>query len=149
MRAVFQRVLRAKVTVDGQVVSSIGTGALILLAVGKEDTDKDVAYMAEKLAGLRVFADDEEKMNRSLLDIHGEAIVVSQFTLYGDVKKGKRPGFDGAAAPEMGDRLYQQIVAKMREMGIPTGTGVFGAHMEVELINDGPVTILISSQKEF
>lgn len=149
MRAVFQRVLRASVTVDGQIVASIGTGALILLAIGREDTAKDVAYMAEKLAGLRVFSDDDGKMNRSLLDIRGEAIVVSQFALYGDVKKGKRPGFDGAAAPEMGERLYRQVVEKMREMGIPTGAGVFGAHMEVELINDGPVTILISSQKEF
>ena len=149
MRAVFQRVTRAKVAVDGQVVSSIGPGALILLAVGKEDTDKDVAYMAEKLVGLRVFSDDEGKMYKSLLDIGGEAIVVSQFTLYGDVKKGKRPGFDGAAHPEIGDRLYQQVVARMRELGVPTGTGVFGAHMEVELCNDGPVTILISSQKEF
>ncbi len=149
MRAVFQRVTRAKVTVDGQVVSSIGKGALVLLAVGREDTDKDVAYMAEKLVGLRVFSDDEGKMNRSLLDVGGEAIVVSQFTLYGDVKKGKRPGFDGAAAPEIGDRLYKQVVERMRELGVPTGTGVFGAHMEVELCNDGPVTILISSSKEF
>lgn len=149
MRAVFQRVTRAKVTVDGQVVSSIGPGALILLAVGKEDTGKDVAYMAEKLVGLRVFPDEEGKMNRSLLDVKGEAIVVSQFTLYGDVKKGKRPGFDGAALPEVGDTLYQQVVARMRELGVPTGTGVFGAHMEVDLCNDGPVTILISSQKEF
>ena len=149
MRAVFQRVTRAKVTVDEQVVSSIGLGALILLAVGKDDTEKDVAYMADKLVGLRVFSDEEGKMNRSLLDIKGEAIVVSQFTLYGDVKKGKRPGFDGAALPDMGDRLYQQVVSRMQELGVPTRTGVFGAHMEVDLCNDGPVTILISSQKEF
>jgi len=149
LRAVFQRVSCAKVTVDGQVVSSIGTGALILLAVGKEDAEKDASYMAEKLAGLRVFPDGEGRMNRSLLDIHREAIVVSQFTLYGDVKRGKRPGFDGAAPPEMGDRLYQQVVERMRDLGIPTSTGVFGAQMEVELVNDGPVTILISSQKEF
>ena len=149
MRAVFQRVSKAEVRVDGQVISSIGAGALILLAVGKEDTNKDAAYMAEKLVGLRVFPDDEGKMNRSLLDICGEAIVVSQFTLYGDVKKGKRPGFDGAAAPEIGDRLYKQVVERMRELDVPTGTGVFGAHMEVELCNDGPVTVLISSQKEF
>lgn len=149
MRAVFQRVSSAKVSVDGQVVSSIGSGALILLAVGKEDAEKDASYMAEKLAGLRVFPDGEGRMNRSLLDIHGEAIVVSQFTLYGDVKKGKRPGFDGAAPPEVGDRLYQEVVARMRELGVSTGTGVFGGHMNVELVNDGPVTILISSQKEF
>ena len=149
MRAVFQRVKRATVTVDGQMVSSIGTGALILLAVGKEDTDADVAYMAPKIVGLRVFADEDGKMNKSLLDIGGQAIVVSQFTLYGDVKKGKRPGFDGAAPPALGDRLYQKVVEQMRELGVPTGTGVFGAHMEVDLCNDGPVTILISSQKEF
>ena len=149
MRAVFQRVSKATVSADGQVVSSIGPGALILLAVGKQDTEKDAAYMAEKLAGLRVFPDGEGKMNRSLLDVHGEAIVVSQFTLYGDVKKGKRPGFDGAGLPEMGDRLYRQVVAGLRELGVPTGTGVFGAHMDVTLTNDGPVTILISSQKEF
>lgn len=149
MRAVFQRVKRATVTVDGQVVSSIGTGALILMAVGKEDADADAAYMASKLAGLRVFADEEGKMNKSLLDIGGQAIVVSQFTLYGDVKKGKRPGFDGAAPPDVGDRLYREVVEQMRELGIPTSTGVFGAHMEVDLCNDGPVTILISSQKEF
>jgi D-tyrosyl-tRNA(Tyr) deacylase len=149
LRAVFQRVSKATVSADGQVVSSIGPGALILLAVGKQDTEKDAAYMAEKLAGLRVFPDDEGKMNRSLLDVHGEAIVVSQFTLYGDVKKGKRPGFDGAGLPEMGDRLYRQVVAGLRELGVPTGTGVFGAHMDVTLTNDGPVTILISSQKEF
>lgn len=149
MRAVFQRVTRAKVTVDGRVVSSIGPGALVLLAVGKEDTEEDVSYMAEKLAGLRVFPDDEGKMNRSLLDVRGEAIVVSQFTLYGDVRKGKRPGFDGAAAPDVGDLLYRRVVETMREIGVPTGTGEFGAHMEVELVNDGPVTILISSRKEF
>ncbi len=149
MRAVFQRVARAKVAVDGQVISSIGPGALILLAVGKEDTEKDASYMAGKLAGLRVFPDEEGKMNRSLLDIRGEAIVVSQFTLYGDVKKGKRPGFDGAAAPAVGDRLYQEVVEKMRGLGVPTGSGVFGAHMEVELVNDGPVTILIDSTKLF
>lgn len=149
MRAVFQRVSRASVSVDGQVVSSIGNGALILLAVGKDDVDADAAYMAEKLAGLRVFSDAGGKMNLSLLDIGGESIVVSQFTLYGDVKKGKRPGFDGAAPPTEGDRLYQDVVRRMNEIGVPTGTGVFGAHMEVELCNDGPVTILISSKKEF
>lgn len=149
MRAVFQRVTRARVAVGGQTVASIGPGALILLAVGKEDTGKDASYMAEKLTGLRVFSDEEGKMNRSLLDTGGEAIVVSQFTLYGDVKKGKRPGFDGAAPPDSGDRLYREVVDRMKELGVPTGTGVFGAHMEVELVNDGPVTILISSQKEF
>ncbi len=149
MRAVFQRVSRASVEVYGKIVSSIGTGALILLAVGKDDTGADAAYMAEKLAGLRVFSDPGGKMNLSLLDTGGEAIVVSQFTLYGDVKKGKRPGFDGAASPEEGDRLYKEVVQRMIELGVPTGTGIFGAHMQVELCNDGPVTILVSSKKEF
>lgn len=149
MRAVFQRVTRARVIVDGKEVSSIGRGAMILLAVGKEDSEKDAQYMAEKLAGLRVFPDQDDKMNLSLVDIQGEVLLVSQFTLYGDVKKGKRPGFDGAAPPELGERLYMLVAELLRGIGIKTGLGVFGAHMEVELVNDGPVTILISSKKEF
>ena len=149
MRAVFQRVTSAKVVVGGEVVSSIGAGALILLGVGKGDTAKDAAYMADKLAGLRVFSDEQGKMNLSLLDIGGEAMVVSQFTLYGDVKKGKRPGFDGAADPKVGEELYLEVVRRMNELGVPTKTGVFGAHMQVELCNDGPVTILVDSAKQF
>ena len=149
MRAVFQRVSRARVVVDGEEVSSIGAGALILLGVGKGDTEKDASYMADKLAGLRVFSDEQGKMNLSLLDIGGQAIVVSQFTLYGDVKKGKRPGFDGAADPRVGEELYLEVVRRMNELGVPTKTGVFGAHMQVELCNDGPVTILIDSAKQF
>ena len=139
----------AKVVVGGEVVSSIGAGALILLGVGKGDTAKDAAYMADKLAGLRVFSDEHGKMNLSLLDIGGEAMVVSQFTLYGDVKKGKRPGFDGAADPKVGEELYLEVVRRMNELGVPTKTGVFGAHMQVELCNDGPVTILVDSAKQF
>jgi len=149
VRAVFQRVTSAKVVVGGEVVSSIGAGALILLGVGKGDTAKDAAYMADKLAGLRVFSDEHGKMNLSLLDTGGEAMVVSQFTLYGDVKKGKRPGFDGAADPKVGEELYLEVVRRMNELGVPTKTGVFGAHMQVELCNDGPVTILVDSAKQF
>lgn len=149
MRAVFQRVNKAGVSVSGKEVASVGRGAMVLLAVGKDDTDRDAQYMAEKLAGLRVFPDSEGKMNLSLVDTGGEVLLISQFTLYGDVKKGKRPGFDGAAAPEMGERLYLLTAEILNGMGVPTKTGVFGAHMEVELVNDGPVTILISSKKEF
>ena len=149
MRAVFQRVKEAKVFVGSDEIASIGTGGLVLLGVGKEDTDSDLAYMADKIAGLRVFADYEGKMNLSLLDISGEVLVVPQFTLYGDVKKGKRPGFDGAAPPEKGEELYMKVVQSMRDMGLTVKTGAFGEHMMVSLVNDGPVTILISSSKEF
>jgi D-tyrosyl-tRNA(Tyr) deacylase len=149
VRAVFQRVTRASVSVGGQEIASIGKGAMVLLAVGKEDTERDVRYMAEKIAGLRVFSDCDDKMNLSLLDTGGEVLLISQFTLYGDVKKGKRPGFDGAAPPEMGERLYLMTAEALNGLGLTTRTGVFGAHMEVELVNDGPVTILISSKKEF
>lgn len=148
LRAVFQRVKHARVVVDGKEVASIGEGALVLLAVGKDDSEKDAAYMADKITGLRVF-EENGKMQRSLLDIGGQVLVVSQFTLYGDVKKGKRPGFDRAAPPTMGEALYQDVVARMRALGLSVHTGVFGAHMDVELTNNGPVTILLSSQKEF
>lgn len=149
MRAVFQRVKRARVVVDGEQVSAIGPGALVLLGVGKDDTEKDVTYMAGKIAGLRVFSDNEGKMNLSLQDVSGEVLVVSQFTLYGDVKKGKRPGFDGAAPPDKGEEPYLRVVEELRQLGLAVQTGVFGANMQVELVNDGPVTILISSKKEF
>lgn len=149
MRAVFQRVKWAKVSVDGELISAIGSGALILLGVGKEDNLEDVRYMAEKLAGLRVFQDEQGKMNKSLMDTGGEVLLVSQFTLYGDVKKGKRPGFDGAASPAIGEELYLKVAEALRTYGLSVKTGQFGAHMEVELLNDGPVTILISSRKEF
>ncbi len=149
MRAVFQRVKQAKVLVGQEEVASIGPGALVLLGVGKDDTEKDVTYMAGKIAGLRVFSDDAGKMNLSLVDVSGEFLVVSQFTLYGDVKKGKRPGFDGAAPPDKGNDLYMKVVDNLRSMGLRVGTGIFGEHMEVSLVNDGPVTILISSHKEF
>lgn len=148
MRAVFQRVKNAEVVVDGEKVASIGPGALVLLGVGRDDTEKDVQYMAEKIATLRVFEEDG-KMQRSLLDVQGRVIVVSQFTLYGDVKKGRRPGFERAAAPDVGEKLYMEVVERLRSFGLEVQTGVFGAHMQVGLVNDGPVTILLSSEKEF
>ena len=148
MRAVFQRVKNAEVVIDREKVASIGAGALVLLAVGRDDGEKDVSYMAEKIANLRVF-EEGGKMQKSLVDIRGEVIVVSQFTLYGDVKKGRRPGFERAAMPEMGERLYLDVVARLKEHGLEVQTGVFGADMQVGLVNDGPVTILLSSEKEF
>lgn len=148
MKAVYQRVTRARVLVSGTEVASIGRGAVVLLGVGKGDGEKDCRYMAEKIAGLRVFPDDAGKMQRSLLDVGGELLVVSQFTLYGDVRKGKRPGFERAAPPDLAERLYGETVAALRQMGLPVKTGVFGAHMEVELVNDGPVTILLESPSE-
>ena len=149
MRAVFQRVKEASVFVGSCEIASIGVGGLVFLGVGKNDTDKDIFYMAEKIAGLRVFPDDQGRMNLSLVDISGEVLVVPQFTLYGDVKKGKRPGFDAAALPEKGEEFYMKVVNAIRSMGLTVKTGVFGEHMEVRLTNDGPVTILISSSKEF
>lgn len=149
MRAVFQRVKKAGVAVDGAEVSTVGRGAAVLLGVGKEDTERDAEYVAEKIAGLRVFPDGDGKMNLSLLDVRGEVLLVSQFTLYGDVKKGKRPGFDGAAPPDLAEGLYMTVAELLSGMGLKVKTGVFGAHMMVELVNDGPVTILISSAKEF
>lgn len=138
----------AEVVIDGEKVASIGAGALVLLAVGRDDTEKDIQYMADKIATLRVFEEDG-KMQRSLLDVQGQVIVVSQFTLYGDVKKGRRPGFERAADPEMGERLYMDVVSRLRALGLEVQTGVFGADMRVGLVNDGPVTILLSSEKEF
>ncbi len=138
----------AEVVIDGEKVASIGAGALVLLAVGRDDTEKDIQYMADKIATLRVFEEDG-KMQRSLLDVQGQVIVVSQFTLYGDVKKGRRPGFERAADPEMGERLYMDVVSRLRALGLEVQTGVFGADMKVGLVNDGPVTILLSSEKEF
>jgi len=149
MRAVVQRVSRAKVTVEGRVTGEIGPGLMILLGVGKEDTSQVAAAMAEKTANLRIFEDEQGKMNRSLLDVKGSALVVSQFTLYGDVRRGRRPGFDRAAPLEEANRLYEEYVASLKALGVPVETGVFQAHMVVELENDGPVTILVDSDKTF
>lgn len=149
MRAVIQRVSRAKVTVEARVSGEIETGLLVLLGVGGEDDESDAAYLADKTAHLRIFEDDAGKMNLSLTDIGGSALVVSQFTLFGDVRRGRRPSFDAAAAPTLANELYQQYTEKLRAQGIRVETGVFQAMMRVELANEGPVTILLDSKKLF
>lgn len=149
MRAVVQRVSRAKVTVAGEVTGEIGSGLLILLGVAEGDTVEDASFLAEKLVGLRIFPDDEGKMNRSVADIGGAMLVVSQFTLLGDCRKGKRPSFIKAARPEDAVSLYQIFVAEVRGRAITVATGRFQEHMDVELVNDGPVTLLVDSRKEF
>jgi D-tyrosyl-tRNA(Tyr) deacylase len=148
LRAVIQRVTRARVTVDSRVAGEIHAGVLILLGVGRDDTAEAAAYLAEKIANLRVFADDAGKMNRSLVEISGSALVVSQFTLYGDTRGGRRPSYIQAAPPEDANRLYEEFVRCLRSFGVRVETGVFQAHMEVELVNDGPVTILLDSEKK-
>ncbi|WP_297861731.1 D-aminoacyl-tRNA deacylase [uncultured Acidaminococcus sp.] len=149
MRAVVQRVSAASVTVEGRKVGSIGPGLLVLLGVARGDTEKDGEYLAEKLAGLRIFEDEEEKMNRSVAQIGGSILLVSQFTLYGDVRHGRRPSFTQAAPPEEANRLYENLAQKLRDKGLTVETGQFQAHMEVALVNDGPVTILLDSGKSF
>lgn len=149
MRAVVQRVSRAAVYVEDQLISAIGPGLLVLLGVGREDTEADARYLAEKIAGLRIFADEEGKMNRSLLDTGGEVLLVSQFTLYGDCRKGKRPNFTEAAPPDQAEILYESCRRFLTEKGLAVKCGCFGAMMQVELVNDGPVTILPDSQKNF
>jgi len=149
MRAVVQRVSRAKVSVDGWTTGEIGLGVLVLLGVGHEDAEADVNYLAEKIAGLRIFEDEDGKMNRSVLDVGGSVLAVSQFTLYGDVRRGKRPSFDAAAPPEHARRLYEKFVERMQAAGLRCETGRFQAMMQVELVNEGPVTILLDSKKEF
>lgn len=149
MRAVVQRVSRAQVTVNGEIVGEIGMGLMVLLGVGREDTETDAVYLAEKIAGLRVFEDAEGKMNRGVLDAGGSVLAVSQFTLYGDVRRGKRPSFDGAAPPEKARQLYEFFVEKIRAAGLRCETGRFQAMMQVELVNEGPVTILLDSRKAF
>jgi len=145
MRAVIQRVTSASVRVDARVVGEIGPGLLVLLGVAKTDSEKDALFLAEKIVNLRIFADDAGKMNRSLIDSGGAVLAVSQFTLYGDTRKGRRPGFDAAAPAETARALYEAFVAAARSHGVPVETGVFQAHMEVSLVNDGPVTLLVES----
>jgi len=149
LRAVVQRVSRAKVTVAGEITGAIEQGLLVLLGVSEDDSQDDVIYLAGKIAGLRIFNDDENKMNRSLADIGGGMLVVSQFTLLGDCRKGRRPSFISAARPELADELYRSFVAEIRGHNIAVATGRFQEHMDVELVNDGPVTLLLDSRKEF
>jgi len=149
MRAVIQRVARAKVSVDGEITGEIGKGFLVLLGVSREDSEKEASYLLEKTLNLRIFEDADDKMNLSLLDIEGELLVVSQFTLYGDVRKGRRPSFIEAAAPTEANRLYEFFVAEARKQIERVETGRFQAMMDVELVNDGPVTILLDSSKNF
>lgn len=149
MRAVVQRVSRAKVTVDDAVSGEISHGLMILLGVGREDTPAVAAALAEKAANLRIFEDENEKMNRSLLDVEGAALVVSQFTLYGDARGGRRPSFIAAAPPEQARALYEVFCDALRQLGLTVATGVFQAMMSVELTNEGPVTILLDSDKTF
>ena len=149
MRAVLQRVSRARVTVEGQITGEIVAGLMILLGVGRQDTPAVASAMAEKCANLRIFEDAQGKMNRSLLDVQGSALVVSQFTLYGDARGQRRPSFITAAPPELAKSLYEEFCAAMRGLGITVATGIFQAMMSVELVNEGPVTILLDSDKTF
>ncbi|MBQ2893528.1 MAG: D-tyrosyl-tRNA(Tyr) deacylase [Oscillospiraceae bacterium] len=145
MRAVLTRVNSASVTIDGEVVGKIGKGFLILLGVGPEDTEKECRYLAEKALGLRVFEDENGKMNLGLDSVNGQVLVVSQFTLYGNVRKGRRPSFAEAADPELGNRLYEKFLCFCEELGYPPQHGRFGADMQVESVNDGPVTLILDT----
>jgi D-tyrosyl-tRNA(Tyr) deacylase len=149
MRAVVQRVSRARVTVGDEVVGEIGRGLLVLLAVARQDTEADADYLADKVAGLRIFEDDHGKMNRSVREASGSVLAVSQFTLYGDVRSGKRPSFAASAQPEQARTLYEYFVERIRAGGLRCETGRFQEMMQVELVNDGPVTILLDSSKAF
>lgn len=149
MRAVVQRVSRARATVENQVTGEIAAGLMILIGVGRDDTSAVAVNMAEKIANLRIFTDDQEKMNRSLLDVKGSALVVSQFTLYGDARGQRRPSFIAAASPDQAKKLYEEFNETLRGLGVTVATGVFQAMMSVELVNEGPVTILLDSGKTF
>ena len=149
LRAVIQRVNRASVSVGGDKVSSISKGLLVFLGVAENDDVSDAKYLADKTAGLRIFEDDSDKMNLSVVDINGEVLVISQFTLLGDCRKGRRPSFTDAAKPSRAVELYEAYVSALTDLGLKPQTGVFQAHMEVELLNDGPVTILLDSKKAF
>lgn len=149
MRAVIQRVSQASVSVKERRIGAIDNGMVVLLGVGQEDTEKDAVYLAEKIVNLRIYEDDAGVMNRSLLDIGGAALIVSQFTLYGDCRKGRRPSYSKAALPARANELYEYFIGQMRQAGITVATGEFQAMMRVELINDGPVTILLDSSRLF
>ena len=148
MRAVVQRVSSARVEVDGQVVGEIGRGLMVLVAVTLGDTAENARWLAEKIASLRIFPDDDDKMNRDVAEIGGGVLVISQFTLYGDCKKGRRPSFIDAARPEIAEPLYEAVINGFRGVGIPTATGKFGAMMSVHLVNEGPVTLIIESDSK-
>lgn len=149
MRAVVQRASRARVTVDAKVAGEIGSGMLVFLGVGREDDEKDADFLAEKITNLRIFPDADRKMNLSLLDAGGAMLVVSQFTLQGDCRKGRRPAFTAAAPPEKAEPLYERFIARVEERGAPVASGRFGAVMEVEIVNDGPVTLLLDTSGAF
>ena len=149
MRAVVQRVFNASVKVENKIIGKIDKGIIVFLGVHINDTEQDCAYMADKIINLRIFNDAEDKMNLSVLDIKGEVLVISQFTLYGDTRKGRRPSFNEAAPPEKGNSYYKKVVEIIKNSALKTETGEFGALMEVEYINDGPVTILVDSFKQF
>lgn len=149
MRAVVQRVKRAEVTVDDAVIGSIGHGIMLLLGVEEDDGEKDLDYMCDKVPNLRIFEDENGKMNKSLTDVGGRLLVVSQFTLLGDARKGRRPSFIQAAAPDKAIPMYEKFISSMKSLNIDTQTGEFGADMQVALVNDGPVTILLDSKKTF
>ncbi|MBB6061768.1 D-tyrosyl-tRNA(Tyr) deacylase [Thermosipho japonicus] len=149
MRAVVQRVKNAKVEVEGKTVGKIENGLLVLLGVGKDDDKKDIKYLSEKIINLRIFDDENGKMNLSLLDIKGELLIVSQFTLYGDCRKGRRPSYSESASPDIAKKLYEEFVNICKNYNLKVETGEFGAHMQVSLVNDGPVTLLLDSKKVF
>lgn len=149
MRIIVQRVKSASVEVDENTVGQIGKGLLVFLGVGREDDESDLDYMVNKVLGLRIFEDEDDKMNLSLEDTEGELLVISQFTLYGDARKGRRPSFIESAAPDMGEDYYEKFVEKCKDRGLKVETGIFGADMKVNLINDGPVTIMLDSKKNF
>ena len=149
MRAVVQRVSRAHVAVDGKAVGIIGKGLVVLLGVAPDDGEDDLDFLKRKLLGLRIFSDQHGKFNLSLRDVDGEILLVSQFTLFGDCRKGRRPSFSRAASTEVADRLYEMLKTDLEASGIGVAAGVFGAHMEVEILNDGPVTLILDSKREF
>ena len=149
MRAVIQRVLWAKVEVEGKIIGQIGPGLLVYLGVGTGDTEKDAEFMADKLVNLRIFADEAGKMNRSVIEIAGGILVISNFTLYGDCRKGRRPGFDAAAEPGLAEALYEKVAALIAAGDVPVAQGSFGAHMQVSSLNNGPVTFLLDSSRLF
>ncbi|MHC4552016.1 MAG: D-aminoacyl-tRNA deacylase [Planctomycetota bacterium] len=149
MRVVIQRVSRAAVTVEGQITGRIERGLLVFLGVGKEDGQADIDFLADKIANLRIFPDEGGKMNLSVTDIGGGVLLISQFTLFGNCRKGRRPDFTGAGDPETAKQLYEQMIETIRDKGLTVGAGVFAAHMEIDSVNDGPVTLLLDSQKGF